>query len=82
MSKRDYDQDAIWKMLEDLTMKIIGYGSHGHAYALNLRDSGIHVVVGLYPHRPAWNVKRRQERKHQIEQTGTQLRDMMPWLKK
>lgn len=49
MVKMYYDQDANWKMIKDLTVAIIGYGSQGHAHAQNLRDSGVHVVVGLYP---------------------------------
>jgi len=40
--------------LKDRTVAIIGYGSQGHAHALNLRDSGLDVVVGLTPGRPSW----------------------------
>ena len=36
------------------TVAIIGYGSQGHAHALNLRDSGVDVVVGLYPGSKSW----------------------------
>ncbi len=42
-----YDGDADLALLEDKTVAIIGYGSQGHAHALNLRDSGARVVVGL-----------------------------------
>ncbi|WP_297887303.1 ketol-acid reductoisomerase [Sulfurihydrogenibium sp.] len=42
-----YDEDASLDYLKDKTVAIIGYGSQGHAHALNLRDSGIKVVVGL-----------------------------------
>ncbi len=42
-----YDQDADLSILSEQTVAIIGYGSQGHAHALNLRDSGIDVVVGL-----------------------------------
>ncbi len=41
-----YDKDADLKYLEGKTVAIIGYGSQGHAHAQNLRDSGVHVVVG------------------------------------
>ncbi|MCL6439960.1 MAG: ketol-acid reductoisomerase [Thermoleophilum sp.] len=44
-----YDQDADLGKLEGKTVAIIGYGSQGHAHALNLRDSGVDVVVGLRP---------------------------------
>ena len=40
---------AISAYLNGRTVAIIGYGSQGHAHALNLRDSGVDVVVGLYP---------------------------------
>jgi ketol-acid reductoisomerase len=42
-----YDDDADLNLLDGKTVAIIGYGSQGHAHALNLRDSGISVVVGL-----------------------------------
>jgi ketol-acid reductoisomerase len=44
---RYYEKDANLDFLKDRTVAIIGYGSQGHAHALNLRDSGINVVVGL-----------------------------------
>ena len=43
-----YQEDCNLSMLEGKTIAIIGYGSQGHAHALNLRDSGVDVVVGLY----------------------------------
>ena len=44
-----YDDDADLDLLKDKTVAVIGYGSQGHAHALNLRDSGVKVVVGLRP---------------------------------
>ncbi len=44
-----YDKDADLSVLSRKTIGIIGYGSQGHAHALNLKDSGQQVVVGLYP---------------------------------
>ena len=44
-----YDNDGDLSMLEGKKVAIIGYGSQGHAHALNLRDSGVDVVVGLRP---------------------------------
>ena len=43
-----YEKDADLSLLDDKTVAIIGYGSQGHAHALNLKDSGVRVVVGLY----------------------------------
>jgi ketol-acid reductoisomerase len=44
-----YDADANLDLLAEKTIAIIGYGSQGHAHALNLKDSGLNVIVGLYP---------------------------------
>jgi ketol-acid reductoisomerase len=44
-----YDKDADLGLLADKTIGIVGYGSQGHAHALNLKDNGQNVVVGLYP---------------------------------
>ncbi|MGI8744633.1 MAG: ketol-acid reductoisomerase [Bryobacteraceae bacterium] len=49
MAKRYYEKDGNLNNIQDKTVAIIGYGSQGHAHALNLRDSGVKVVVGLYP---------------------------------
>jgi ketol-acid reductoisomerase len=50
-----YDGDADLAALEGKTVSVIGYGSQGHAHALNLKDSGINVVVGLQPKSRRWN---------------------------
>jgi ketol-acid reductoisomerase len=44
-----YDTDADLSKLSGKTVAILGYGSQGHAHALNLKDSGVVVVVGLRP---------------------------------
>jgi ketol-acid reductoisomerase len=49
-----YDKDADLARLEGRTIAILGYGSQGHAHALNLRDSGADVVVGLRPGSASW----------------------------
>ncbi|MGD8427045.1 MAG: ketol-acid reductoisomerase [Balneolaceae bacterium] len=46
-AKTYYNDDADLQFLRDKTVAIIGYGSQGHAHALNLKDSGVNVVVGL-----------------------------------
>ncbi len=48
MTKLFYDSDADLSLLSNKTIAIIGYGSQGHAHALNLKDSGMDVIVGLY----------------------------------
>lgn len=48
MAKRYYEKDGSLETLNGRTVAIIGYGSQGHAHALNLRDSGVDVVVGLH----------------------------------
>ena len=48
MAQLFYDSDADLSLLNGKTVAIIGYGSQGHAHALNLKDSGVNVVVGLY----------------------------------
>ena len=54
MSKMYYDSDADLSVLKNKRVAIIGYGSQGHAHALNLHDSGIDVVVGLYNGSKSW----------------------------
>ncbi len=48
MTQLFYDNDADLSLLNNKTLAIIGYGSQGHAHALNLKDSGMDVIVGLY----------------------------------
>src|ERR1700685_802330 len=47
MAPRYYERDGNVSLLKGKTIGIIGYGSQGHAHALNLRDSGLDVIVGL-----------------------------------
>ena len=54
MANRYYEQDGDLGLLKGKTVAIIGYGSQGHAHALNLRDSGVSVIVGLYPGSKSW----------------------------
>jgi ketol-acid reductoisomerase len=49
-----YDKDADLGLLKGKKIAILGYGSQGHAHALNLRDSGADVRVGLYAGSPSW----------------------------
>ena len=54
MSTMYYEKDADMSVLENKTIAIIGYGSQGHAHALNLHESGMNVIVGLYQGSPSW----------------------------
>ena len=54
MSKIYYQEDCNLSMLEGKTIAIIGYGSQGHAHALNLKESGCNVIVGLYEGSKSW----------------------------
>src|SRR5947207_2814888 len=42
------DKDADLSVLQNKTLAVLGFGSQGHAHALNLKDSGLRVIVGLY----------------------------------
>jgi ketol-acid reductoisomerase len=50
-----YDDDADLSLLDDRKVAILGYGSQGHAHALNLQDSGVDVRVGLYEGSKSWS---------------------------
>ena len=50
-----YDADAELGLLKNKLIGVIGYGSQGHAHALNLRDSGLDVMVGLYKGSKSWD---------------------------
>ncbi|WP_369295858.1 ketol-acid reductoisomerase [Acutalibacter sp.] len=54
MARIFYQQDCDLQRLSGKTVAIIGYGSQGHAHALNLKDSGISVIVGLYEGSKSW----------------------------
>ena len=54
MAKIYYDSDANLEILNGKTIAVIGFGSQGHAHALNAKDSGMDVVVGLRRSSPSW----------------------------
>jgi ketol-acid reductoisomerase len=51
-----YDKDGNLELLKGKTVAVIGYGSQGHAHSLNLKNSGVDVVVGLYKGSKSWKV--------------------------
>lgn len=55
MAKLYYDKDADLSLLKGKTIAVVGYGSQGHAHALNLKDTGLDVVVGLYKGSKSWD---------------------------
>ncbi len=54
MAKSYYEKDGDISFLKGRTVAIVGYGSQGHAHALNLRDSGVNVIVADQPGSPNW----------------------------
>ncbi|HEY8172082.1 MAG TPA: NAD(P)-dependent oxidoreductase, partial [Dehalococcoidia bacterium] len=54
MPQMYYDKDADLGLLKGKRIGVIGFGSQGHAHALNLKDSGCEVAVGLYPGSKSW----------------------------
>ena len=54
MNRIFYQQDCDLQKLSGKTVAIIGYGSQGHAHALNLKESGVNVIVGLYNGSKSW----------------------------
>ena len=54
MARIFYQQDCDLQKLSGKTVAIIGYGSQGHAHALNLKDSGVKVIIGLYNGSKSW----------------------------
>ena len=54
MATMFYENDADPSLIRDRTIGIIGYGSQGHAHALNLKDNGLDVIVGLYEGSKSW----------------------------
>ena len=72
-----YDKDADLSRLEGRRVAIIGYGSQGHAHALNLRDSGVDVVVGLYAGSKSWAKAEAQGLKVMSVSEAAQWADMI-----
>ena len=63
-SKIYYQEDCNLSLLEGKTIAVIGYGSQGHAHALNLKESGCNVIVGLYEGSRSW--KKAQEQGFEV----------------
>ncbi|MDF2822286.1 MAG: ilvC [Clostridiales bacterium] len=56
MAKMYYQEDCDLNLLKGKTVAVIGYGSQGHAHALNMKESGVNVVIGLYEGSKSWKL--------------------------
>lgn len=54
MTKMYYEKDTDLNLLNGKTIAVIGYGSQGHAHALNAKESGCNVIIGLYEGSKSW----------------------------
>ena len=68
-----YDKDANLSIIKGKKVAIIGYGSQGHAHAQNLKDSGVHVVVGLRKQGASW--KKAQDAGHRVEEVAHAVKE-------
>ncbi len=67
-----YQEDCNLSLLDGKTIAIIGYGSQGHAHALNLKDSGCNVIIGLYEGSKSWARRQRNRDLKYIQQQRQQ----------
>ena len=72
-----YQQDCDLQKLSEKTVAIIGYGSQGHAHALNLKESGVDVVVGLYEGSKSWAKAEAQGLKVMTSAEATKVADII-----
>ena len=68
MAKMFYDKDCNLDLLKEKNVAVIGYGSQGHAHALNLMESGVNVTVGLYKGSKSW--KKAEEKGLRVDTVG------------
>ena len=54
MAKIYYEKDCDMSLIRQRTVAVIGYGSQGHAHALNMKDNGVNVIIGLYEGSSSW----------------------------
>ena len=77
MAKIYYQQDCDLNKLNGKTVAIIGYGSQGHAHALNLKESGVNVVVGLYEGSKSWAKAEKQGLKVMTSAEAAKVADII-----
>jgi ketol-acid reductoisomerase len=73
MAKVYYDDDADLAALAGQRVAVIGYGSQGHAHALNLQDSGVDVVVGLYKGSKSWESAEKEDLRVETVEKAVEL---------
>lgn len=82
MARLYYDKDADLALLKGKTIAIMGYGSQGHAHALNFKDSGMDVIVGLYKGSRSWDKAKSDGLKvatcEEAAQTGDVIMILLP----
>ena len=59
-----YQEDCNLSLLDGKTIAVIGYGSQGHAHALNAKESGCNVIIGLYEGSKSWKRQRSRDLKY------------------
>ncbi|MDO9493382.1 ketol-acid reductoisomerase [Acetobacterium sp.] len=77
MAKLFYDADCNLGLLDGKTVAIIGYGSQGHAHALNLKESGVNVIVGLYEGSKSWPIAEEAGLKVMTAADATKVADIV-----
>lgn len=77
MARIFYEKDCNLEHLKGKTVAIIGYGSQGHAHALNLKESGVNVVVGLYEGSKSWAKAEAQGLKVMTSAEAAQAADLI-----
>lgn len=77
MAKMYYESDGNMSLLDGKKVAIIGYGSQGHAHALNLHESGVDVVVGLYKGSKSWKIAEEAGLKVMTTEEATKVSDII-----
>jgi ketol-acid reductoisomerase len=80
VSKVYYEKDADLKELAGKRVAVIGYGSQGHAHALNLQDNGVEVVVGLYQGSPSWAKAEEHDLRVETVEKAVEISDLVMML--
>ena len=80
MAKVYHDTDADMSALAGQRVAVIGYGSQGHAHALNLQDSGVDVVVGLYKGSKSWAAAEEEDLRVETVEKAVELANLVMML--
>src|SRR5439155_622414 len=80
MAKVYHDDDADMAALAGQRVAVIGYGSQGHAHALNLQDSGVDVVVGLYKGSKSWEAAEQEDLRVETVEKAVELGNLVMML--